>query len=523
METTTDVVIIGAGPTGLSLACQFVRYGVDFIIIEKNEGITPYSKAIGVQARTLEIYEQLGLAQKAVEQGTVAARGRLIVGGEVRGELDFSNIGEGLSPYPFVLMLEQSKNEKLLYEYLQSHRKEVLWRTELDSFSQNKSGVTVQVKTTDSKSQIIKARYLVGCDGPKSLVRHTLGLSFEGSTFERTFYVADAQIDWNLNHDALHICLSKDSFVVFFPLKGEKRYRIVGVFPEEFAKDESDILYEEIEARIKKEANLDLEIHDVEWFSTYKVHTRHVNKFSEGKGFLAGDAAHIHSPAGAQGMNTGIQDGYNLAWKMALVLQGKMDEILLETYNEERLENAKNLLRTTDRMFQFAAGSEWFLAFLRTNVLPPLANYILSIDAVRKFVFPLLSQIGINYRHSSLSRHAGDENYEIKAGDRMPYFLVAGKSIYERLQQPKFHWLVFSNSQSDFQTLKPEFESQYVELVDLNAIPLDSQAARVFGTEKSFNVLLRPDNYIAFISQGTSSGELRTYLNKFVGHSEERS
>ncbi len=473
METITDVVIIGAGPTGLSLACQFVRYGVDFVIIEKNEGITPYSKknegitpyskAIGVQARTLEIYEQLGLAQKAVEQGTVAARGRLIVGGEVRGELDFSNIGEGLSPYPFVLMLEQSKNEKLLYEYLQSHRKEVLWRTELDSFSQNKSGVTVQVKTTDSASQIIKARYLVGCDGPKSLVRHTLGLSFEGSTFERTFYVADAQIDWNLNHDALHICLSKDSFVVFFPLKGEKRYRIVGVFPEEFAKDESDILYEEIEARIKKEANLDLEIHDVEWFSTYKVHTRHVNKFSEGKGFLAGDAAHIHSPAGAQGMNTGIQDGYNLAWKMALVLQGKMDEILLETYNEERLENAKNLLRTTDRMFQFAAGSEWFLAFLRTNVLPPLANCILSIDAVRKFVFPLLSQIGINYRHSSLSRHAGDENYEIKAGDRMPYFLVAGKSIYERLQQPKFHWLVFSNTQSDFQTLKPKFESQYVE------------------------------------------------------------
>ena len=222
-------------------------------------------------------------------------------------------------------------------------------------------------------------------------------------------------------------------------------------------------------------------------------------------------------------MNTGIQDGYNLAWKMALVLQGKMDEILLETYNEERLENAKNLLRTTDRMFQFAAGSEWFLAFLRTNVLPPLANYILSIDAVRKFVFPLLSQIGINYRHSSLSRHAGDENYEIKAGDRMPYFLVAGKSIYERLQQPKFHWLVFSNTQSDFQTLKPKFESQYVELVDLNAIPLDSQAAKVFGTEKCFNVLLRPDNYIAFISQGTSSGELRTYLNKFVGHSEERS
>src|SRR6266404_8066668 len=205
MEKTikTKVVIIGAGPTGLSLACQLVRYGIEFVIIDKNEGVTPYSKAIGVHARTLEIYEQLGLALKSIEQGTVAGKGRLLVGGEVRGEVDFSNIGAGLSPYPYVLMLEQSKNEKLLYEYLQSHRKEVLWRTELDSFSQNKSGVTAQVKTTDSASQIIKARYLVGCDGPKSLARHTLGLSFEGSTFERTFYVADAQIDWNLNHDAL--------------------------------------------------------------------------------------------------------------------------------------------------------------------------------------------------------------------------------------------------------------------------------------------------------------------------------
>lgn len=128
METTikTDVVIIGAGPTGLSLACQFVRYDIDFVILEKNEGVTPYSKAIGVQARTLEIFEQIGLAQKAVEQGTISGKGRLLIDGEVRGELDFSNIGEGLSPFPFVLMLEQSKNEQLLYEYLQSHQKHVL-------------------------------------------------------------------------------------------------------------------------------------------------------------------------------------------------------------------------------------------------------------------------------------------------------------------------------------------------------------------------------------------------------------
>src|SRR5258706_9314175 len=154
METKikTDVLIVGAGPTGLSLACQLVRYDVDFVIVEKNDGVTPYSKAIGVQARTLEIYEQLGLAKKAVDEGTIAEKGRLVVGGKVRGELDFSNIGEGLSPYPYVLMLEQSKNEKLLYEYLQSHRKDVLWRTELETLSQSDSVVTAQVKTTDGLS-----------------------------------------------------------------------------------------------------------------------------------------------------------------------------------------------------------------------------------------------------------------------------------------------------------------------------------------------------------------------------------
>lgn len=217
-------------------------------------------------------------------------------------------------------------------------------------------------------------------------------------------------------------------------------------------------------------------------------------------------------------MNTGIQDGYNLAWKMALVLKGKADEKLLETYNEERLENAKHLLQTTDRMFQFGTGSEWFLAFLRTNVLPSVAKYILGFDTVKKFIFPLVSQIGINYRHGSLSEHAGDENFKVKAGDRMPYFLVDGKSIYDKLHQPKFHLLFFSNAQGDFQALKTELENQYAELVDFNSILLDPQVADIFGTDKSFNVLLRPDNYIGFISPETSLDGLKVYLNKFAGH-----
>src|SRR5690349_21048664 len=192
----TDVIIIGAGPTGLSLACQCIRFGIDFVVVEKNDTITPFSKAIGVQARTLEVYDQIGLAQPAIQRGTITNRVRLVEGGEVRGEMHLANFGKDLSQFPYMLMLEQSKNEELLYEFVKSHDRDVLWKTELERFSQDDTGVTAQVKLPSGESQIIKGKYLVGCDGASSPVRHGLGLTFAGSTFERLFYVADARVDW---------------------------------------------------------------------------------------------------------------------------------------------------------------------------------------------------------------------------------------------------------------------------------------------------------------------------------------
>jgi 2-polyprenyl-6-methoxyphenol hydroxylase-like FAD-dependent oxidoreductase len=318
----TEVLIVGAGPTGLSLACQLVRYGIDFVLIEKNAGITRYSKAIGVQARTMEIYEQLGVVEQALDRGQITGKIQIITGGKIRGGVDLSAMGEGLSPYPYLFILEQSKNERLLYEYLQSHQKEVLWQTELIDFIHDDSSATAQVKTAEGITETITAKYLVGCDGAKSPVRQALGLSFAGSTLERLFYVADAQISWEFSHDAGYGCLSRDSETIFFPMAGEDRYRIIGTFPEGFDQPTKEILYPEIEQRIKEDTKLDLDISDVNWFSVYKVQTRAVKKFSVGRCFVAGDAAHIHSPAGGQGMNTGIQDAYNLAWKMAFVIKG---------------------------------------------------------------------------------------------------------------------------------------------------------------------------------------------------------
>ena len=510
-STKTDVLIVGAGPTGLALACQFVRYGVDFIIIDKKEGVTPYSKALGVHARTLEIYEQIDLAKPAISQGTPAGKVRMLESGEVLGEVNLSNVGEGLSPYPYMLVFEQSRNEQLMYDWLRENKQDVIWQTELLNFSQNDSAVTASIKNADGQIQTIEASYLVGCDGPHSLVRRNLGLSFAGSTFERLFYVADVYIDWKFTHDALTVCIAPHSLVAFFPLPGEKRWRIVGSFPEGVMKDESDVVYEEIEEQIKKEAQLELDITRVDWFSTYKVHTRHVDRFSSGRCFVAGDAAHIHTPAGGQGMNTGIQDGYNLAWKLAMVLKHSAHLSLLNTYNEERLPNAKRLTETTDRMFNLAAGTDWFVSLIRTTIFPPMARYILSIDAIRKRFFIMISQIGISYRDNSLSLHDEDHDFEVKAGDRMPYFVVDGESIFDKLRAPKFHLLSFSDGQTQPDGL------QSTDVLDTQTIALYPHITEVFGASKSFSVLLRPDNHIALITKDTSLRPATVYLKRIFG------
>lgn len=510
----TDVIIIGAGPTGLSLACQLIRYGIDFVVIEKNDTVTPYSKAIGVQARTLEIYDQIGLADPAIEKGTIASRVRLIEGGEVAGEMHLGNFGKDLSQYPYMLMFEQSKNEELLYQYVRNHGHDVSWNTELENFSQDTTGVTAQVKLPSGESQTIRGKFLAGCDGASSPVRHGLGLTFEGSTWERLFYVADARVDWDFPHDALHVCLAKDVFVAFFPMPGENRYRVVGTFPEGKNEEQGEILYEEIEQEIKEQAKLKLELSDVRWFSLYKVHSRRVNKFSNGRCFLCGDSAHIHSPAGAQGMNTGIQDAYNLAWKLALVIKGKAGLELLDTYNEERLANAQRLLESTDRMFELAAGSNWLMSFIRTTIFPPVAGFVTSLESVSKRIFPLISQIGINYRKFRLSEHTDDESDDVKAGDRLPYFIIDGQSIFDKLKEPKFHVLLFSNS--DRNAACEEFSSELPDLVACHVIPITPRVKEIFEREDDFAVFLRPDNYIAFMSSDITQRMIDEYLQSRV-------
>lgn len=514
----TDVIIVGAGPTGLALACQLIRYGVDFVIFDRKKGITELSKAIAVQSRTLEIYEQIGLAERAVEAGAIAGGANIVSDGEIRASLDLSSIGENLSPFPFALLLEQSKNERLLYGYLQQHGETVEWETTLENLIQSESNVTATIKNASSETAEIRAKFLVGCDGAKSLVRHKLDFEFEGNTIDALFYVADVEMEFpNGKHDEIYVSFGTESFVALFPLKDENFWRIVGNVPEteEEKRAENDVNYEETETRIRETLKMPLDIRSVKWFSTYRVHSRRVDKFRDRRVFLAGDAAHIHTPTGGQGMNTGIGDAYDLAWKLACVLRGKADESLLDTYNTERLENAKHLLETTDRAFNFGTHDDFLTAFIRTHVFPFVAEYALRLDFVKQTLFPLVSQIGINYRQSALSRHAGDENFKIKAGDRMPYFTIDGKSIFDFLRLPKFHFLVFSNEEINFDDFLTEYKKDE-RRIDYQSFSLAPRVGEIFGTNESFCILLRPDNHIAFVSERISFEELKSYefINK---------
>ena len=518
MKTTvkTEVLIVGAGPTGLSLAAQLIRYGVNFVLVDKKEDVTNLSKALVVHARTLEIYDQLGLAQTAVQNGTTVQNAVILHGGSERATLDFGTFGGPLSPFPFALIFEQSKNERLMLDFVQNHGHTVQWESDLRTIAQNATGVQAIIETANGQTQTIEARYLIGCDGASSTTRHLLDLDFEGSTYPRIFFVADVDVPFDKPHDSLYASFEANSFLMLFPMQGEKHWRLLGPLPQ-YEKalhsnpmQDVNVTFDDVADEIKATIKQPLPIEKVHWFSTYKVHTRRAPSFRQQRCFIAGDAAHVHTPAGGQGMNTGIQDGYNLAWKLAFVLKHGANDSLLDTYNTERVENAIHLLHTTDQFFDVAAGDTWYQRFFRDNLLPGLARFAWRFDAAKEFVFPTLSQIGSHYPNSSLSQHEGDNKFAVKAGDRMPYFVADGVGIYDRLRKPCFHLLHFTDQEP---ALPPSNAGQsFRDLLEVHSVPLVPHAAEQFGTQHPFSVLLRPDNYIGLLAPAINENDLTAYF-----------
>jgi 2-polyprenyl-6-methoxyphenol hydroxylase-like FAD-dependent oxidoreductase len=501
----TQVLIVGAGPTGLSMAVQLLRYNIDFIIIERNEKTTHLSKAIAVQARTLEIFQELGIVEKALQEGQMTTGLNLFYKGKRKATVNLAGLGKGLSPFPFALSLEQSKTEKLLVDYLSANQKFIQWKSDFTHFQQDDNGVTAYYKDSAGQEQKVEASYLVGCDGASSVIRHQLDLSFEGDTVPKIFYVADVRLKSPvINKNELFMFLIKKGFILFFPMEGRGHYRIVGILPD--VKDVNEhFKFTDIDDDIKLQVSVPLDFEEVKWFSSYKVHSRKANSFAHKRCFIAGDAAHIHTPAGGQGMNTGIQDAYNLAWKIAYALRKEITPKVLATYDTERSENAKRLLQTTDRIFEIMAGTSAFWNFIRLNFIPGILSFISKSPIAKKRVFPLISQTAITYSHSDLTIESSIG--QVRAGVRMPFFTFSnGKQIFDYLTDPAFKILVFGNGENNS---RQQLSSGKIKMVPhaFREIP-----STIFGDATDFYILLRPDNHISYI--GYELDKCRELLNR---------
>ncbi|MFD9393986.1 FAD-dependent monooxygenase [Streptomyces sp. NPDC060000] len=359
---TTDVLIVGAGPVGLSAAAELRRHGVRCRLVDRLPARLPYAKAVGIQPRTLEIWDRMGLSRTVLEAAAVL-RGQLIyVNGRERARLDLTLPPE--VPYGFAA-LPQYETERLLEEYVAGLGTCVERGTELLSFTQDKDGVTARLRTTSGTDEEVRTGYLIGCDGAHSTVRKGLGLGYEGAAFDEEYMLGDVETDWDLPHGygvrSVHHAAdgSTDDVLVCVPLPGKGRYRMSMLVPPELstrtgeglssAPDADGVAHglevssgtrapelHHLQAVVDRLAPRAAVLSRLRWSSVFRISHRIVDRYADGRVFVAGDAAHIHPPTGAQGMNTGIQDACNQAWKLALVSRGEAGAALLTTYDAER-------------------------------------------------------------------------------------------------------------------------------------------------------------------------------------------
>jgi 2-polyprenyl-6-methoxyphenol hydroxylase-like FAD-dependent oxidoreductase len=517
-KAKTRVLIVGAGPTGLMMASQLARFGIAFRIIEKNEGPTVQSRALVIQPRSLEIFEQMGIAERAVKQGRIFQTINYIVNGKLAQRVPIGDFGKGLTQFPHLLILEQSKTEPLLGEFLQQQGHRIEWHTELVSFTQNVSGVLATLEH-HARQETIEIDWLIGADGVSSLVRKSLDIPFGGETYKESLFVLDCKINWPFKDDEAPIALSKDAFGLFFPMTNG-RCRVSGIVSEEYA-DKDTISFDEVNRDFARKLKMELTLSDPQWISLYHAHHRYVAHFRKGRCFLTGDAAHVHSPAGAQGMNTGLQDAYNLAWKLAFVIRGQADEKMLDTYQEERLPIARKLVQTTDRLFGITVSQNPLVVFWRVHVMPRLVALIPKEKHLLRFAFRLISQIGIAYGDSSFCRDGSLGSFPRKAprpGDRLPFATLHENNklinIQDKVKAPAFHLLLFLRNTSD-KKIKAihDLLDQYNDVIQIERIASGSNDLyEIFGVQNGGYYLVRPDMYIAYRSNTFNQNHLKAFL-----------
>jgi 2-polyprenyl-6-methoxyphenol hydroxylase-like FAD-dependent oxidoreductase len=526
-EQHTRVLISGAGPSGLMMAAQLLRYGIQPIIVDNKQGPTTQSKALAVQARSLEIYRQMGLIDKVLADGKPSTGLRFNMDGKRKAELSLNNIGEGQTPFPYVFVYQQSKNERLLLDYLTLNCCPVYWNTSLISLQQSPNGAEAKIKNNKGE-YTLKCDWVIGADGAHSTVRKQLQIPFVGDVYPHFFFLADAKLDTEfLSEDQIQIYLGKAGFSGFFPMPEEKTFRVIGNLPFEYEQKEN-VEIEEVLPFLEDITESEIRIDHTNWFTTYKIHHRMADRFREQRCFLIGDAAHIHSPAGGQGMNTGLQDAYNLAWKLAGVINGHMNATILNSYAQERMPVAKTLLKTTDRAFNMVLSKNPFVRFFKKYILFKVLSIAWKSEKLKPVFFRAVSQIGITYRDGSINLQLSKAT-KVQAGDRLPYLKVYDEKkeietdLHEWCNKPGFTLIVLGKIEEMYLfTLARWITNKYPGVLNFFYLPPSGKNVDVFDAfeadpHRQRAIIVRPDMYIGYMNDVVDIGMMDNYLQNIAG------
>jgi 2-polyprenyl-6-methoxyphenol hydroxylase-like FAD-dependent oxidoreductase len=509
--TSTDVLIVGAGPTGLTLANELLRHGAGVRIVDKAAEVAQSTKALGVQARTLEQLEGLGVSDAMVSRGLRLTKARIFSEHTQIADFDFGRID---SPYPYLLELPQNHVEEILADRLAEQGGRIDYSTELLTFDQGEDGVEATLRHADGREERSRFAYLVACDGARSLVRHQLGVDFEGSTFDQSFAVADVRLEWPLDGDALYAFLNRGAFMAFFPMAdGLHRVAIAYRAGSEPA---GEVDRAELERGLAQTGPPGAAITEVHWTSRFRINQRRAARQALGRVFLAGDAAHIHSLIGAQGMNTGIQDAVNLAWKLARVLDGRAPRALLESYQPERGEVSRRLLKATGRVTRMTLLRNPVATAIRRTVAPRIT----SRAAVQDRLPFALSQTDVAYPDSPLNTGHGTP----APGERAPDAPLGAGRIFELLRGTGYVLLSFDGRQ-DATAEVEEAVRPYGEEIAVHRITADQdprgEARERYGCVDGGFVLIRPDHHIAVRGGRGEVHLLRDHLARWLTPSRD--
>jgi 2-polyprenyl-6-methoxyphenol hydroxylase-like FAD-dependent oxidoreductase len=504
------VLVVGAGPTGLTAALELSRMGIAVRIVDRAQTASTTSRALGVQARTLELLMPRGVGDEMVRLGNRARRTALYTAGHRIAGIDFSRMD---SQFDYILLLAQSETERLLTEQLGRQGVKVERGVRFGSLTERSDVVGVVLTAPDGTAETVEASYVIAADGSHSPIRKHLGLPFIGRALPQNYVLGDLHLVGDIAEDQLSIFMAANGFLAVFPM-GDGRFRLMATDPDGITGDVDEPSLADIQALCDRTVGFPVQLYELNWSSRFRINSRHMETLRQGRVFFGGDSAHVHSPAGGQGMNAGIQDMVNLSWKLAMVLRGTARPELLDTYESDRLPVIRQLVGMTERATK-VFNSTNPLAHAALTRLAPVA---LSRARVQDKAAPRLGQIAASYRGTAIAKGGGRIG-DLRAGDRVPDLELTEGRLYD-LVDTMTPTLLVSGFVPGFasgggERIAAAFQP-WADVIAVREVTLPAELIAGSGW-----LLVRPDGYLAAAGHADDANRLRHWLDRWLTTPEE--